>query len=91
MPKHTKTNKVKMILDKLGIKPTDEWQTKHIFKNKNMQDTCYYYTFEHKGITYCVSGDSYSFVFTDEDPFNWIYAGLDEVELEEAIRKVVSK
>ena len=89
MPTYKKTNEVKMILDKLGIKPTDEWQTKHIFKN--MQDTCYYYTFEHKGIIYCVSGDSHSFVLTDENPFNFIYAGLDENKLEEAIRKVVSK
>lgn len=89
MTEHKKPNKVKMILDKLGIKPTDEWQTKHIFKN--MQDTCYYYTFEHKGKEYCVSGDSHSFVFTDEDPFNWIYADYDEKKLEEAIRKVVSK
>ena len=49
MNKYKKTNKVKMILDKLGIKPTDE------------------------------------------NPFNFIYAGLDENKLEEAIRKVVSK
>ena len=53
-------NKVKPLLDKLGIKPIDSWTTLHKYNNN---DVCYYYVFKVNGIKYCVSGDSISFVF----------------------------
>ena len=87
-------DRIKPILDELGIKPTDNWQTIHVYR-PNENDTCYYYAFEHKGKTYCVSGDSYSLVFSKDNPKGFfpkmLYQGYNLKELREAIKKVVSK
>lgn len=81
-------DKVKEILNELGITPKDNWQTLRKFKDKT--DTCYYHTFEHKGKMYCVSGDSISYCFSNENnPFDMIYAGYSIDELKKAIKGVV--
>lgn len=80
-------DRVKPILDKLNIKPTDSWQTIHMYK-PNKQDVCYYYSFKSKGLTYCVSGDSYSFCLSNgTKPL--IYMGYDGKALEKIIKKII--
>ena len=85
-------DRVKPILEELGITPTDSWKTIHVYK-PNEQDTCYYYSFEHKGKLYCVSGDSYSLVFSKDNQKGFfpkmLYQGYDLKELKKAIKKVV--
>ena len=75
---------IKPILDKLHIKPNDKWQTIHKFTKGTF--TCYYYTFKRKGITYCVSGDSISYVFSDEKQ-NYLYEGYKKEELIKKIKE----
>lgn len=82
------TSRVLPLLKELGIKPTDDWVTIHILKG-GKKDYCYYYTFEHKGETYCVSGDSISFVFSSKQ--KTLYMGYSKEELRKAIKKVISK
>lgn len=83
---------IKPILDKLHIKPNDKWITIHKWQNihKCAKGTfaCYYYTFKRKGITYCVSGDSISYVFSDEEQ-NYLYQGYDKKELIKKIKEVL--
>ena len=81
-------NKVKPLLDKLGIKPINSWTTIHKYNNN---DVCYYYVFKVNGLKYCVSGDSISFVFSNEKLIMPIYAGYNIKELEQSIKKVVLK
>lgn len=82
-------DRIKPILDKLKIKPTDNWITIHKYPNRK-PDNCYYYTFNHKGTTYCVSGDSISLVLSDEKD-NYYYMGFKESELIEAINKILKR
>ena len=95
MSKEKNKDRIKPILDKLGITPKDNWVTLHKFKKDEEPDKCYYYTFEHDNKTYCVSGDSISLVFSVENSKcflpTFLYQGYKETELEEKIRKVIGK
>ena len=84
-------NRVKPILDRLKIVPTDSWITLHKYKKNEQPDNCYYYTFKHNGTTYCVSGDSISLVFSSEKSLAPIYMGYDTNKLEQAIKRIIKK
>lgn len=87
-------DRVKPILEELGIEFKDHWKTIHDYHEKAESDYCYYYTFIHKNKEYCVSGDSFSFVFSQESEYffpRYIYRGYDINELKKAIRKVMKK
>lgn len=83
-------DRLKPLLDKLGIKYDVNWFTIH--KNTPKGDVkCYYYQFTYKRKDYCVSEDSISVVFTtarkkDFWP-SYIYTGYSMEELEQAIKK----
>lgn len=83
-------DKIKPLLEELGIEPNDSWEINHCFIPGKL-DTCYYYTFLHKGITYCCSNDSYSFIFSSELSINPIYAGYNIKTFKKAILKVIKK
>ena len=86
-------DRVKPILEELGITPKDEWKTFHDYRGRP-RDYCYYYTFIHKNKEYCVSGDSLSFVFSkDSGCFfpEMLYQGYDIEKLKKAIKKVLKK
>lgn len=83
-------DKIKPLLEELGIEPNDSWTCQHIFKPGKL-DTVYYYTFKHKGITYCCSNDSYSLVFSSDKDFLPIYMGCKIKSLKKAILKVIKK
>lgn len=79
---------LKPLLDKLNIQPTDEWTTIHKFPKGTF--ICYYYTFKVKNKTYCVSGDSISYVLSSENnPFMPMYSGYSIKELEKEIKGVL--
>lgn len=77
---------IKPILEKNKANITDSWQTLHIFKG--IKAMCYYYTFKVKNKLYCVSGDGYSYVLTDEK-IKYYYMGNNVKELEKTIIKVL--
>lgn len=79
---------LKPMLDKLKIKITDSWTTLHKFPKGTF--ICYYHTFKVENKTYCVSGDSISYVFSSEDdPFKPLYTGYSIKELEKKIKGVL--
>lgn len=83
-------DRLKPLLDKLGIKPVDNWCTMHVGTPMgNLK--CYYYQFRYKGKDYCTSDDSVSVIFStlkknDFWPM-YIYTGTSMEELEKAIKK----
>lgn len=86
-------DRIKPILEELGITPKDEWKTVHDYRGRP-RDYCYYYTFIHKNKEYCVSGDSISFVFSKDSGYffpEMLYQGYDIEKLKKAIRKVLKK
>lgn len=86
-------DRVKPILEELGITPKDEWKTIHSYL-PGERDYCYYYTFIHKDKEYCVSGDSRSFVFSVDVGYYlpmYLYRGYDIEKLKKAIKKVLKK
>lgn len=83
-------DRVKPLLDKLGIEPNDNWITEHIL-GKGKKDICYYYTFIHEGVTYCVSADSFSCCFSSDIDFKIIYMGYSMKTLEKKILKELKK
>lgn len=86
-------DRVKPILEELGITPKDEWKTIHSYL-PGERDFCYYYTFVIRDKEYCVSGDSRSFVFSVyENHFflRTLYEGYDIEKLKKAIKKVLKK
>lgn len=86
--KTKKVDRVKLILDELGIKPLESWHTIHYFKGN--PDKCYYHTFKLNDKCYCVSGDSFSLIFSDEED-NYYYYGYSDKELKKAIKGVMKK
>ena len=86
-------DRIKPILEELGITPKDEWKTVHDYRGRP-RDYCYYYTFIHKNKEYCVSGDSISFAFSKDSGYffpEMLYQGYDIEKLKKAIRKVLKK
>ena len=86
-------DKIKPLLESLDLKITDSWQTIHIIPTKDLKSAnrvmCYYHTFKYQNITYCVSGDGISYIFSDENG-NYYYQGYYILELEEEINKVIN-
>lgn len=80
---------IKSILDKLNIEIKDSWHTIHKFKNITL--TCYYHQFYIGDKMYIVSGDGNTYVLTDENPFNYIYAGFELKELKNTIKELYEK
>lgn len=82
-------DRVRPILEKLGIKPTDCWTIKEW--SFGFGDRCYYYLFEVNGTQYRVWGNSFEFALTDENPFNYLYKGLEAEQLENTLRRVIQQ
>ena len=76
------------LFKKYNIEIIDNWQVKRNIKG--MPSICDYYMFNHKGLDYCISFDSISYVFSDEKG-RFIYMGFSVKELEKELKKVVKK
>ena len=86
--KTKKVDRVKLILDELGIKPLESWYTIHY--SKGNPDKCYYHMFKLNNKCYCASGDSSSLIFSDEED-NYFYQGYSDKVLKDAIKGVMKK